>query len=195
MELCQLSTVKDLIGIEQETTKEDDVLNHLIAAVSAQIERYLGRTIETDTYTEYFNVDAGSATFSVKAYPVTSVTSVKNSIDWDWAGTTAVSADYVEYDSHPGLIYVYGQQLVAGHGALQIVYTGGMASNTQELSMGSYADIALAAEQQVIATWRARSSFGMTNAGAGANTAMFGEGGLIQSVRQLLDPHRRRVYV
>lgn len=191
MDLCTLGTVKALLGIEDEVTIYDHVLQHLITAASNQIERYLNRTVLMGTYTEYFSVEAGASIFSVKAYPVTAVTSVKNAIDWSWSGTTAVSSTYVDYTAHPGLIYVYGQQLNEGFGAVQIVYTGGMADNTAELEAGDYADVALAAEQQAIALWQNRRNFGMASAVAGSSSVSYQQVKMLDSVKELLAPHRR----
>lgn len=195
MDLCTLSTVKALLGMEDETTLYDHVLQHLVTAISGQIERYLDRTVLSGTYTQRFSIEPGASVFAVKAYPVTAVTSVKNAIDWTFSATTSISTSYIDYETHPGLIYVYGQQLNEGYGALQIVYTGGMADNTAELEAGDYADVSLACEEQVIAVWQNRRNFGVQSASVSGSSAMYGSITLLESVKELLEPHRRRSIV
>lgn len=195
IDLCQLAAVKALVGIEDEVTTEDATLTHIITAVSAQLQRYLNRWIEATSYTEYFDVHDDAEVFSVHAYPITALTSVKNAVDWTWSATSSISTTYTNYNAHDGLVYVYGQQLAEGYGALQIVYTGGMAANTDELVSGEYADIALACEQQVIAVWRNKSAFGVGSAGGGNATAQYNGVKILDSVRDILDQHRRRIIV
>jgi hypothetical protein len=168
MDLVTLSTIKRMIGIEDEQTLDDDILTMLIAGVSAQIEKHLNRTVLSGTYTEYFDVETGAARFSVKAYPVTAVTSITNAADGVWADGGTVDSTSINFSSPNGVISIYGAALVEGADALRIIYTGGMAADTETLQGGDYADIALAATQQTIAVWNNRRYFGVQSAGGGA---------------------------
>jgi hypothetical protein len=195
MDLVTLSTIKRMIGIEDEQTLDDDILTMLIAGVSAQIEKHLNRTVLSGTYTEYFDVETGAARFSVKAYPVTAVTSITNAADGIWADGGTVDSTSINYSSPNGVISIYAAALVEGADALRIIYTGGMAADTETLQGGDYADIALAATQQTIAVWNNRRYFGVQSAGGGAGQSVSpGSVKLLDSVVELLAPHRRIVY-
>lgn len=76
MNLTSLNRVKNALGITN--TDSDGNLSRLIASSSKQIEYYLKRenAIQSTTYTEYFNPFRGQTVFRLKAYPVTSITSV-----------------------------------------------------------------------------------------------------------------------
>jgi hypothetical protein len=193
MDLCTLQTIKGMLDIEDEETKYDNVLETIVAGVSAQIERHLNRTVLSGTYTEYFDVNTGASRFSVKAYPVTAVTSITNAADWTW--TTGSSISTYDYASPNGVINLYAAALVTGANALRIIYTGGMAADVETLQGGDYADVAMAALEQAVAVWNNRRNFGVQNAGVTSQSVSFGTVKLLESVVELLAPHRRLVVV
>lgn len=195
LDLCQLSSVKAMIGIEPEVDTMDAVLEQIITQVSCRIRNYLGREILLTSHTDYFTVEDGATLFAVKGYPITALTSVKNSLTWDWSGTTSISTSYVNVDCPEGIVCVFGEQLIPGYRALQIVYTGGMATNTESLLAGQYADIGLACTKEVINVWRNRASFGVTNAGAGPASVSYDGGGMLDDVKKILEPYRRPRFV
>lgn len=192
MDLCTLSDIKLLLGIPPETTKEDNTIEHIISAVSAYIEKWLLRKIEKTSRTEYFTVTPRKSEFLLSAYPNITLTSVKNAVDWDWDNADSISSDWLNANDDTGLLYVWSQILVSGIDSLQVVYTGGMAETTYELRE-DYPDIALAAEQQVIAVFNQRKHFGVSSSGVSNVSVGYNYEGLISSVKSLLRPHRRMV--
>lgn len=194
MYLCSLNSVKRMLGIEVEQTVDDDVLNTIIAGVSAQIEQYLNRTAATGTYTEYFDVLDGASRFAVRAYPVTAVTSITNAADGQWASGSSIGASYINFSNPNGIISIYASVLVAGADALRIIYTGGMAADAESLEGGDYADVALACTAQCIAVWNKRRYFGVSSAGVGGQSvAPTSATGFEPEVEKMLVPHRRLV--
>jgi hypothetical protein len=192
LDLCEIGALKRMIGIEDEQAKDDSLLNLLIRGVSAQIQRWLGRTILSGTYTEYHDVNENQSLFAVSAWPVTAVTSVVNAADWTWSATTAVDSSDIHYAGSDGIIALYAVPLVVGARALRIIYTGGMAANTEELANGDYSDVSMAALQQCVAVWNNRRYFGVSGASAGAASVSPNGTKLLDSVKELLAPHRRQ---
>jgi len=72
MALTNVESLKDYIGID--TTVYDGILIDILDAVSAQIERYCGRTFTQADYTEFRTFESdGTVQFKVRNHPVTKV--------------------------------------------------------------------------------------------------------------------------
>jgi hypothetical protein len=195
MNLCMLSSVKALLDMPPDHTKYDETLQLIIAGVSRQIEAHLNRKVLAGTYTEYFDVLDGASRFSLKAYPVSALTSVTNAPSWQWSSGTVISATSIDYASPDGVLNVYAAALAPGPRALRVIYTGGMAASVETLEVGDYADVALAAVQQTIAVWNNRRLFGVQAASVGSQSLSPGSASLLESVKELLGPHRRLTHV
>jgi hypothetical protein len=174
-------------------TSEDAWIDDAIKATSQLIEQHLGRHVEDATYTEEYDVrDGRQEIVALNAYPVTSITSIKNAPDWDFAGATALTSTSYRVKDETGLIY-FRTELDAGNDALQIVYVGGMAANTAAIE-SSFPAIAMAADLQIAAMFRRRRSpQGETiNAGRGGSISQEGPLTLIPAAINLLSPFVRR---
>lgn len=134
MNLCLVSSVKAMIDMPQDQTRHDEVLNLIVGGVSSQIEAYLDRTMQAGAYTEFFDVISGVSRFSVRAYPVTGITSVVNSPTWAWTAGTSIALSSIDYSTTPGLINVGATAvLTPGAGALRIIYTADIQVDTAEV--------------------------------------------------------------
>jgi len=191
MNLCTLERIKALIKIDADSTEYDAVLNALIEAVSQAAENYMNRNVENTTYTEYLSVYPGEYLFSLKAYPVTSITSIYNDTTWQWASGSSVSTTYVNSDGDSGLLFFDTSSLVAGYNALKVTYVGGMATCTEEL-LDNYADLAHAAERQVAFLYKTRTKIGAQSVNA-VNGGVTWETGVVwlRDVKKVLDMYRR----
>ena len=110
----------------------DDYLNKrkylpLIAAISNRIETYLDRTIKLDTYTEYSDTIRGRLNYPVRAYPISSVTSVKSDSTGLYSGSESTETNhYINDDSNA---VVLDSSVTPALKGLQIIYVGGLASH------------------------------------------------------------------
>jgi hypothetical protein len=163
------------------------VIRDIIASVSQKIENHLGRYIETTERTQYFDVKPGDYIFAVDAWPVSSYTAY-NDADWNYA--TAISGSFTHMDNDTGCLFVTAGTLVTGFKALKIVYTGGLATVTEEL-FDDCADLANAAERQVIYEFKTRTKIGASSQSAGGGaTVTWQTTGLLPEVKQALLAYR-----
>lgn len=111
-----------------EGTANDSELLGWLTTISARIEKYLARSVELTSYTEYFDTTYGRLRYFVNAYPVTTLTSVYEDSTGEYDGSeAAVSNSYVGVDSRSIVL-----DAPIGHIALKglrIIYTGGLAAH------------------------------------------------------------------
>lgn len=174
------------------------LLNKKIASVTQKIERYLGRHIEAKQRTEYYDVDGcngrldaddDDALFHLKGWPVSAVASVKNSDEGDYDDhVLTAGSDFIAPVNRGRL--VIKSSLTIGADALQVVYTGGMATTT-EAFVDAYPDIADAADVQVVYEYLRRKTPGAASvSNAGGTVEQEGELKLLKEVKRALDKHK-----
>jgi len=158
IELTTATRVKTALAIDPTDTAQDTWIAAAIQSVSQRLELHMDRPVELVERTEEYDVhDGRQATVFLRAYPITSVASIKNDQRWDWASTVALTADEdYHVDSANGQVHLNFQP-AAGAKALQVVYTGGLAANTADL-ITNYPLIAQAADLQIAAMFRRRSA-------------------------------------
>lgn len=126
MALAGLSECKTLLGISG--TADDAVLTLCLRHASAAIERHCRRTIEYAAADRTETYDGGAAEILLRCWPVTSVVSVKEDADGDWAGATALTADtdYRLFAERGALLRLtQGATWTEGRQTVQAVYRGG----------------------------------------------------------------------
>jgi hypothetical protein len=166
VDLTTVERVKALMGYLPENDDADQVLASLVRSVSAEMERALDRKVEIAERIALLSPEAGQRVFPLHAWPILSVASVTEDYTHRaFTGDTAVvlEAD-VDFavDSVNGLLHVDRWALRAGKSSLQVVYTGGMATDTDGFVV-DYPDLAAAADAQVVYQFRQRESIGKTN--------------------------------
>src|ERR1043166_3681845 len=75
MALSTVANIKLFLGIPSTNVTEDARLGYLLTLATAAITEYLGRNIESTTYTEYISGN-GMRLLELRQRPVTAVTSV-----------------------------------------------------------------------------------------------------------------------
>lgn len=132
-----LCTVEDVeLRRPRVAASERQFIEFLIDSVSARAEGETTRKFRRATRTETFSVDSWQRQIRVKAYPIESVTSIKESINGQFSTTTALQA--TEYDwsvlGHKGMIErrsgnrydgLMNFGFLEGIGTVQVVYVGG----------------------------------------------------------------------
>lgn len=194
MDLSTLDRVKTHMNAGgQKITKADaeSLLSELITSYSAAFESYLNRLVETTVRTLQITVHPGQTTFELPAYPVTTLTSVKNTWDRDFASATAIDSDDYYCDTETGILYIDRYGLIPGPGVMQVVYTGGMAA-TPAAFVTAYPEIAGALDQQVVSHWQRKDQLGAQGVSLGQGSVSFsGPLKLLPEVRATLAKHRR----
>lgn len=101
-----------------------------LSIVSAQVEKYLNRTILSQSRTEYFDVGYVQKEFFPKAIPVSSITSVKSDSSGLYNGSeySLGTTEYFIGAESRSVVLPYGVGWVAPKG-LQLIYTGGLCSH------------------------------------------------------------------
>lgn len=195
MELTSLDEVKRhpaLSSVANLTTADvdiDEYLQQLILTVSALFERETGRWFQKATYTELFDLDFGRKTVTVRAYPIASISSIRNSASGDFSGAAMSTSSYaLREEGRTGQISMRWMGLVGGVGALRVVYVGGLGHRAEALP----ADLRMAATEQVAFLWkRAKNIDQKGETHTDGSATYFADVPLLPLVRQVLDGYRR----
>lgn len=176
-------------------TGTETLIDALIDAVSAAAEKYLNRQTQAASTTEYLDVAPYQRVWSLKAFPVTAVTSVSFDPDQSWGSGTALTAgtDYQSPLYEPRGLLTTWAPLGGGiyNRALKVIYTGGMAADVTAF-VSAYPDIGLAMGQQVAFLWQRRKDMGASTLSSDFGTVTVPPVGLwLPVVRSVLDQHRR----
>lgn len=192
MKLCSVDDVRDRLRLAHRL---DDVqwLDGLIQSTSELIQDYLNRKLAQGTYTEYH--DGGLGVIWLKAYPVSSVSSVEISYDGRWTSPTALSSsDYVWAAETGELEYLVGTFPV-GRRRVRVTYTGGYAEDSKGILQVPKV-IRQACVDQVAYFYMHRNNIGLSQVSVEAGTvAGLSEWGLLPGVMRMLRPYRRPLMV
>ena len=193
IELTTVARVKALL--KHTGTGDDGVIAPLVSEASHAALAYMDRAGSSESYTEFLDVHSSGTdqVFSLKAYPVSSVTSVHYDQDWSFGATELLDPDD-EYrlmrGGETGQIMIR-VSLSPGPGVLKIVYTGGLAADTSAF-VAAYPDIAGALDQQVAFWFQHRRELGSASVGgSGGSVAINNDDDFLPFVRTILQRHRR----
>lgn len=200
MDLTTVVRVKKVISQAAETPSLGSVdleVQALVTAVSSMAEAYMGRVALAAAQTEYFDVEPGRRLFRLRAFPVTTLTSIHFDPDQAWGADTLLAAtEYASPVFSPIGALALRRDLVEPDGdrepaALRVVYTGGMAASTAAFIV-AFPDIAAALDVQIASAYHNRNALGMASAllpGGGSMAPL--PDFWIAPVRAVLDRHRR----
>ncbi len=186
-------------GVESSTTLSTanaTIVDQLIAVVSARVEAFLDRHVESAARTEYLDVAWGQRIFILRAYPVTAVTGVWYDPYQAWASTSAVDTDEYRSPIYGGgpILSIdrrlnYSWENVQDR-ALKVTYTGGMAADDIAF-IAAYPDIAGAVDQQIVYEYQRRRDLGAQSIAGDAGNVTHAAGAWLPSVLDVLNRHRR----
>lgn len=171
--------------------KEDALLDQLIVAASAMAESYMRRTALAGTYTEYFDVPQFITAIQLKAWPLTSITSVYNDSARSYGSSTLLDSTGYAAQLETGLL-CFDYYLATGLRSLKVTYIGGMAA-TADAFVTAYPDIAHAVEMQVVHEFRRRKdSLDGSSASLGVGSFLPSGGVvLLNYTKDILDQYSR----
>ena len=153
------------------STTLDSWLDARIEEWSLRAEAVMDRRLSTATYTEYLDARPGQQVFSLKAYPVNSVTSLTEDVDREFSGAT-IAADNYSCQTGTGIVRLDGYTMTGGPGTLKVVYVGGMAATAASFA-ASYPEIASALDEQVAYAFERRSNLGRSSVSAGPGSVSY----------------------
>jgi len=99
MSLCTRAQVKSFLEIASADTDHDAQLDMLIAGVSTQLARLAGRIsggaacLEKGSLVQYFSPPRRTAALWLPAYPVVSISEIKEAMYEGWSDATALTAN------------------------------------------------------------------------------------------------------
>lgn len=193
MDLTTRARVKAFIEINEtlpSTTTMNNWLDARISEWSARAESMMDRRVATATYTEYLDVRDGQQVFSLRAYPVVTMSTVVNDSGREYTSGTIDSGDY-SCMSAAGLLRIDDFALDSGPAALRVIYKGGMATTAASFAV-SYPEIAAALDAQVAYVFERRANLGRTSVSAGPGSVSYvGALDWLPHVKQTLLRYRR----
>jgi hypothetical protein len=137
--LVSTTSMTTYLGVSLGSTEESEC-DLLINSASILAAMMCARGLDVNgvsrflstSRTEYFDGD-GSDTLYVKAYPISSVTSLYVDPDRDYGTNTLIdTGDYVYYENE-GKIVTDGALLAGGRKSIKLTYTGGYTSAPADL--------------------------------------------------------------
>lgn len=197
--LCTLTDVRNRVGIETAETTDDDSIRDIIRGVSGQFDMHCNRSLllNSSDVTELY--DGSRKRIKTDRYPIVSITSLKESVDYDFTNATALTAD-TDYHSNDeeGTLYKMGGSFVGKDESVQLIYKGGYVGPNGTASGGETAlpdDIREAAILQAVFTYQRRGDVGLTSVSAdGVSISKFSSMALLPIVKQTLNKYKRRVF-
>jgi hypothetical protein len=193
--LCTLDDIKTRLGIGSEF---DAMLTRMIDSFHAIAKTYTGRTLiaPAASATEYYT---GLGQFlQVMAYPIISITSIKEASDYDYTNADAlvVNTEYRLVNlGLKGVIYRTWGTWLDLPDSVQLVYRGGYCAAGVTPSTGEFelpADLREAAIEQVSFLFKRRDDIGVSsNSFQGGSINVFASMDLLPMVKQVLESYRR----
>lgn len=200
--LCQLSTVKNRLGILDTDLTSDALLTSAIQAVSARFDLECNRTLaRTENFTQTF--DAHDAELGLACYPVESVArfDLKFSESAGWVEQTGV--DYLLRGTSVLSLQTPFARVNAPPALVRVTYTGGYvqpgAPDPPTFGPGAFApfqrlpaDLEQAAIEQTVYWFQNRDRQGLLRVwDYHATYRQFADADLLAGVRAVLQKYRR----
>jgi len=196
MRLTTTPRVKLILGMPEDKTTDDGVIDAIVASVSKRAEQFMGRSAKITARTEHIDVerDGAGQLFRVAGFPISSITSVKVDSTGQYTGSESTLTVGDEYallrNGEMGIIKILSS-LIATPGGLQIVYTGGMATNVETFAE-TYPDITQALTQQAVFEYNRRRDLGVESiGGSGGNVTNFTPMDWLKFVRRTMTAYKR----
>ena len=194
--ICTLADVKDRLGITK--TDYDVLINRLIVGAESVFEAYIHRPLIVNAadVPEYFT--ALGSFLQLNRYPVISITSLKEALDYDFDSADALVADtdyrILNIGTNGVLKKIYSSWFPADD-CIQVVYRGGYTSAGQTPGEGETAlpaDIREAAIEQVSFIYKRRDDIGLASVSAeGGSISKFAPLDLLPLVKKILDRYKK----
>lgn len=193
--------------VQRHLKNEDDaridttLIGEAIDAVSATVERYLGRHVKEEARTEYLAVDSVTRSrLWLKGFPVDTGQPFEVRYDPDevFGSDTILTVDDEYVLRAGGKRGEIRFKIALQEGpTVRVTYTGGMVDpgggSFEDAVVATFPDIANAVTQQVVTVFQTAPVPYVRSVGSqgGGDMQVFSQAALIPQVKQALAPHRR----
>jgi len=186
---ADLKTYMDI----SETTW-DTMLGDISEQVAQEFEGFLHRKLENtgSDVVEYRSPTGTESIVWVSRYPIVSITTIHEDLQRSYSSDSVVdSSDYFSHDDE-GLIELESRCWYGGNRVVKITYKGGY-TKTSEVLVGLPDAITLAAKMQIAHNFNRRQSPGASTVNfGGGGSQSYTELGMLQTVKDKLQPYQRR---
>ncbi len=194
--LCLLSDVRDRIGVEATDTANDDAIRGIIRGVSALFDQVTNRTLLLNASDATETLIPSGDMIHLKRYPIVSVTSVKEALDYDFAAATALTVNTAyRVMNQRGVIFRLSIDWLKKHDSVQVVYKGGYVAPgdtpaaSETALPGELREAAIMQSQFIL---KRRDDIGQTShSNTGFSVTTFSPMNLLPMVRAILKKHKR----
>lgn len=194
LELTDLASIK-IMDTSYAQGESDDALDKMIKSVSARVEKFLNRSILIATYTQIFNVKANLHRFSTKAYPVTAVAHLHNLSEVGDTNPIVIDLEFVSFlDNEIGRVSINNNTLFQNFGAVEIEYTGGMATDTADFIL-NFPDIEQVVIFQILFEMQQVKDLINKGSDIGDQQSERRDWKLLPQVREVLDVYKRKALI
>jgi hypothetical protein len=194
--ICTLADVKDRIGLT--VTDYDGVINRILSGIEYIFNESTQRTLILNSVdvTEYYT--GGGPYLQLTRYPVKSITSIKEAVDYDFDNAVALVAD-TDYRlvaaGKKGLIYRPYTSWLELPDVTQVIYKGGFVAAGQTAGSGETAmpaDLREAAIEQAAYFYKHKDDIGLSSASfKGESFNKFADINLLPMVEAILKNYKR----
>lgn len=193
MNLCQLTTVKNRLGIASTDLKDDTLLGNFIEMAGGRFEKFCSRRFERSASATY-EFSADDTEVRVDRYPIESITSfhVKDGETTGWV-LQSPGSDFAMV--RRGCVISLSYRLGTWRQQARVTYAGGYVLPGSTPGTGQSAlpdEIKHACVEQVAYWYQNRTRLGLTSvSGEGGSVSQFSSLDLLPTVEEILKPHRR----
>jgi len=194
--ICTLADVKGRLNIAD--TGNDAAINAIISGLTGVFETHCGRPLLVNAadVTEYYT--GRGSYLQLRRYPIVSITSITESLTYDFDGAAAMIAnsDYRMVNAgRKGIVYSLLCDFSDYQDSIRFIYRGGYCSAGQTPGEGEYfmpADLREAAIEQASFIFKRKDDIGLSGVGfEGGSISKFSPMDLLPMVKKILDSYRR----
>jgi hypothetical protein len=189
--LTTLARMKALL--ETQEAQWDELLDSLIAAVSARASNHCNRSFVKAERVELHN--GGGLYLYLRGLPVDSIASIHGSDAWEWDEGTLIPADHYQLFGAGMVAYRFGAWPY-GPKALKVTYTGGYDAFSENPPQGYNPppdDLEMAVRTQVAYDFRRRKDIGLESVSfPDGSIQKMSSGEFLRAVKEVLDRYRIR---
>ncbi|MGH2271390.1 hypothetical protein ACQ9LF_06285 [Anaerohalosphaeraceae bacterium U12dextr] len=199
--LCTLADIKSRLSLTNPDADRDAMLTTIIRSVTSIFESFCSRKfiVPATPVTEYYT--GAGPWLQVLYYPIVTIISVKEALDYDYTMAPALVAD-TDYRlvnaGRKGCLYrCWGDWPACPPDSIEVVYRGGYTAADQTPGIGETAipaDLKEAAILQTCLLYKRRDDLGLSGGSfPGGSYAKFADIDLLPVVKDILNNGYRRI--
>ncbi len=186
--------VAKMLNVAQLDSAMSALVAQMIPEVSADLEAAMFRLTEATQRTVVLSVKPRQTKFSLPAFPITAVSSIKNDPERVFgASITNLASTATNFTFSSGeessVLEIYSG-LSPGRNVLQITYTGGMGADTDAI-IAAYPDVVNAATAEVVNRIQRSKSLSVASVDSGADTTSYSPYDWLPLTKRLIGRRKR----